>query len=468
MVPISAHALFARPLVISPTSVLAVEVLSRSTPHGRAVVRRPPDRRAAAGRAGRGPARGACRCGWPGCTTRRSPTGWSPSSPCRCWAGGAAPHAAARASAATVDVAGTRRQRPDLRMVVPVLEEMRIRSLGVIDDAVVELSPGFTAVTGETGAGKTMVVTSLGLLLGGRADPAAVRIGAEQRRRRGPARGRPDGPRRPRAVGGRRRARRRRAAHQPYRLGRGPLPGPSRRPRRCRSGCSPSSPTTSSPCTARPTSRGCSSRPGSARRSTGTPGDGAATPLATLPGGLPTAARGRGRARRADHAGPGARPGGRPAALRPRRDRGRRAAAGRGRRAAARRRSGSATPRRCRRRRHRARGAARRPEDSVDEGRDATTLVAAARAALEAVRPRTTRRWPRSPTGSARSASCSPTSRPSSPRTPSRSTPTRSGSPRSRSGAPRSTQLTRKYGDEPTVGRPGDAVLAWASGRPPG
>ncbi|MFJ6796387.1 DNA repair protein RecN [Streptomyces sp. NPDC091268] len=61
----------------------------------------------------------------------------------------------------------------------PVLEEMRIRSLGVIDDAVVELSPGFTAVTGETGAGKTMVVTSLGLLLGGRADPALVRIGAK-------------------------------------------------------------------------------------------------------------------------------------------------------------------------------------------------------------------------------------------------------------------------------------------------
>jgi DNA repair protein RecN (Recombination protein N) len=64
-------------------------------------------------------------------------------------------------------------------MVVPVLEEMRIRSLGVIDDAVVELSPGFTAVTGETGAGKTMVVTSLGLLLGGRADAALVRVGAK-------------------------------------------------------------------------------------------------------------------------------------------------------------------------------------------------------------------------------------------------------------------------------------------------
>ncbi|WP_189134296.1 DNA repair protein RecN [Wenjunlia tyrosinilytica] len=56
---------------------------------------------------------------------------------------------------------------------------MRIQRLGVIDDAVVELSPGFTAVTGETGAGKTMVVTSLGLLLGGRADAGLVRIGAK-------------------------------------------------------------------------------------------------------------------------------------------------------------------------------------------------------------------------------------------------------------------------------------------------
>lgn len=65
------------------------------------------------------------------------------------------------------------------RMVVSVLEEMRIKALGVIDDAVVELSPGFTAVTGETGAGKTMVVTSLGLLLGGRADAALVRVGAK-------------------------------------------------------------------------------------------------------------------------------------------------------------------------------------------------------------------------------------------------------------------------------------------------
>ena len=59
-----------------------------------------------------------------------------------------------------------------------MLEEIRIRGLGVIDDAVLELSPGLTVVTGETGAGKTMVVTGLGLLFGGRADTGAVRPGA--------------------------------------------------------------------------------------------------------------------------------------------------------------------------------------------------------------------------------------------------------------------------------------------------
>src|SRR6478672_7150671 len=57
---------------------------------------------------------------------------------------------------------------------------MRIRGLGVIEDAVLELAPGLTVVTGETGAGKTMVVTGLGLMFGGRADPARVRPGAER------------------------------------------------------------------------------------------------------------------------------------------------------------------------------------------------------------------------------------------------------------------------------------------------
>jgi DNA repair protein RecN (Recombination protein N) len=66
--------------------------------------------------------------------------------------------------------------------VPTVLEELRIRSLGVIDESVLELGPGFTAITGETGAGKTMVVTALGLLLGGRADSGAVRTGARSAR----------------------------------------------------------------------------------------------------------------------------------------------------------------------------------------------------------------------------------------------------------------------------------------------
>jgi DNA repair protein RecN (Recombination protein N) len=61
-----------------------------------------------------------------------------------------------------------------------MLEEVRITGLGVIEDAVLEFSSGFTAVTGETGAGKTMVVTGLGLMFGGRADPARVRPGADR------------------------------------------------------------------------------------------------------------------------------------------------------------------------------------------------------------------------------------------------------------------------------------------------
>jgi len=58
-----------------------------------------------------------------------------------------------------------------------MLAELRIRDLGVIDDARLEVSAGLNVLTGETGAGKTMVVDALALLLGGRADPAAVRAG---------------------------------------------------------------------------------------------------------------------------------------------------------------------------------------------------------------------------------------------------------------------------------------------------
>jgi DNA repair protein RecN (Recombination protein N) len=75
-----------------------------------------------------------------------------------------------------------------------MLEEVRITGLGVIDEAVLELSPGFNVVTGETGAGKTMVVSGLGLLFGGRADPARVRPGADRAVVEGRLRVTPDGP----------------------------------------------------------------------------------------------------------------------------------------------------------------------------------------------------------------------------------------------------------------------------------
>ncbi|HSI92388.1 MAG TPA: DNA repair protein RecN [Jiangellaceae bacterium] len=61
-----------------------------------------------------------------------------------------------------------------------MFSEIRIRGLGVIEDAQLDLGPGLTVLTGETGAGKTMVLTGLGLLMGGRADPGAVRAGADR------------------------------------------------------------------------------------------------------------------------------------------------------------------------------------------------------------------------------------------------------------------------------------------------
>ncbi|ROR82111.1 DNA replication and repair protein RecN [Plantibacter flavus] len=61
-----------------------------------------------------------------------------------------------------------------------MIEEIEIRDLGVIASGTLPLGPGFTAVTGETGAGKTMVVTALGLLLGQRSDSGVVRAGQKQ------------------------------------------------------------------------------------------------------------------------------------------------------------------------------------------------------------------------------------------------------------------------------------------------
>lgn len=56
-----------------------------------------------------------------------------------------------------------------------MLSTLRIRHIGVIDDALLEFGPGFTALTGETGAGKTMIVTGLTMLLGGRLDRGRTR-----------------------------------------------------------------------------------------------------------------------------------------------------------------------------------------------------------------------------------------------------------------------------------------------------
>ncbi len=61
-----------------------------------------------------------------------------------------------------------------------MIEQITLRDLGVIADATLPMGPGFTAITGETGAGKTMVVTGLGLLMGARSDAGTVRSGADQ------------------------------------------------------------------------------------------------------------------------------------------------------------------------------------------------------------------------------------------------------------------------------------------------
>jgi DNA repair protein RecN (Recombination protein N) len=61
-----------------------------------------------------------------------------------------------------------------------VLTDLHVRDLGVIEDLTLAFGPGMTALTGETGAGKTLVVEALQLLLGGRANPGMVRAGAAE------------------------------------------------------------------------------------------------------------------------------------------------------------------------------------------------------------------------------------------------------------------------------------------------
>ena len=60
------------------------------------------------------------------------------------------------------------------------LEEISIRSLGIIDQSTLELGKGLNVLTGETGAGKTMILTALSLVLGGKSDSSLVRSGSDR------------------------------------------------------------------------------------------------------------------------------------------------------------------------------------------------------------------------------------------------------------------------------------------------
>src|SRR4051794_38201255 len=82
---------------------------------------------------------------------------------------GSLPHVATDSSTLTKDCS-------------PMLTELHIENLGVIERLDLALGPGLAGGTGETGAGKTMLVEALELVVGGRADPSIVRPGASETR----------------------------------------------------------------------------------------------------------------------------------------------------------------------------------------------------------------------------------------------------------------------------------------------
>ena len=68
---------------------------------------------------------------------------------------------------------------PIRRLNPPVLSTLRIKNLALVADLTLELHPGFCAITGETGTGKSVILGALNLVLGRRADRGALRSGAD-------------------------------------------------------------------------------------------------------------------------------------------------------------------------------------------------------------------------------------------------------------------------------------------------
>ena len=66
-----------------------------------------------------------------------------------------------------------------LGLVAAMLTTLRIKNLALVVDLSLEFQPGFCAITGETGAGKSVLLGALKLVLGGRADRSSIRAGAD-------------------------------------------------------------------------------------------------------------------------------------------------------------------------------------------------------------------------------------------------------------------------------------------------
>ena len=460
MVPISAHALFARPLVISPTSTVAVDGAAADA--ATAVLccdgRRTLD--AAAGRPGRGPPRRAAGPAGPAARRCRSPTGWWPSSGCRCTAGAVRPGAARALSLWTVPAL----ERPEWLRCRPCCrgdpDPRPRRHRGRRAGARPRPHRGHRRDRRRQDHGRHRAGSAL-------RRPGRPGAGADRRRAAPWSRG---------GCGstGRRAGVLARAVEagaevdedgellvSPDGLGRGPVPGAPRRPRRAGRPARRAGRATCWPCTGSRTSCACSRRPSSAPPWTGTPGAGSPSRWrryrAAYGGWRAVAddladrtAQARERAQEADLLRSGS-------TRSPRSSRSR-----------ARTTSCAAEAERLGARR----GAARRPRRPRTRRWPATRTTAADGPTWSALlgagpaRPgRAVRRRPGAggagrPAGRGRLPGRA-TSPPSSPayagsarRRPGR------GWPRSRSGGPRCGRLTRKYGDAKST-----AVLAWAGER---